>query len=193
MVNNKLERLYKRKRFQSSFKILSHSLYVWPTTSPPSVSRLSLTMWDLQHLTRLLAATVCYGDNSKEMHLRASAVSYGDSFTFLYVDNVRTSQETCLWASTVCCGDGFTFLYICDVHTSQETYLWASSACYADSCTFTLLLSHHSLNSRRYKSPRMSQNNDVMTSGMHLASIPCHVYRLLGKTASTYLRSCECI
>jgi hypothetical protein len=24
---------------------------------------------------------------------------YGDSFTLLYVDDVRTSQETCLWAS----------------------------------------------------------------------------------------------
>jgi hypothetical protein len=28
---------------------------------------------------------------------------------FLYVDDIRTSQETYLWASTVCCGNGFTF------------------------------------------------------------------------------------
>jgi hypothetical protein len=24
---------------------------------------------------------------------------YGDSYTFLYVVNIRSSQETCLWAS----------------------------------------------------------------------------------------------
>jgi hypothetical protein len=36
------------------------------------------TMWDPQHLTTLWASTVCYGDN----------------FTFVYVDDVRTSQET---------------------------------------------------------------------------------------------------
>jgi hypothetical protein len=33
----------------------------------------------------------------------ASTVCYGDSFTPLYVDDVRTSQET--RASTVCYGD----------------------------------------------------------------------------------------
>jgi hypothetical protein len=32
-----------------------------------------------------------------------------DSFTCLYVDSVRTSQETHLWASTACYGDSFTF------------------------------------------------------------------------------------
>jgi hypothetical protein len=47
--------------------------------------------------------------------------SYGDSFTCLYVDDVRTSQETRVWASAACYEDGFTFLYVDDVRTSQET------------------------------------------------------------------------
>jgi hypothetical protein len=38
---------------------------------------------------------------------------YGDSFTFIYVGDVRTSQET--YASTVCYGDSFTFIYVGDV------------------------------------------------------------------------------
>jgi hypothetical protein len=59
-------------------------------------------MWDSQHLTTLWASTACYGD----------------SFTFLYVDDVRTSQEA--RASTVSYGDSFTFLYVDDVCTSQE-------------------------------------------------------------------------
>jgi hypothetical protein len=29
--------------------------------------------------------------------LRAATACYGDSFTFLYVDDVRTSQETHYW------------------------------------------------------------------------------------------------
>jgi hypothetical protein len=33
----------------------------------------------------------------------------GDTFTFLYVDDVRTSQETHLLASMVCYGDSFNF------------------------------------------------------------------------------------
>jgi hypothetical protein len=33
---------------------------------------------------------------------------YRDSFTFLYVDDVSTLQETHVWASTACCGDSFT-------------------------------------------------------------------------------------
>jgi hypothetical protein len=47
----------------------------------------------------------------------------GDGFTFLYVDDVRTSQESHLWASTACYGDSFNLLYINDVRTSQETHL----------------------------------------------------------------------
>jgi hypothetical protein len=36
---------------------------------------------------------------------------------FLYVVQVRISQETHLWASMACYGDRFTFLYV-DVRTS---------------------------------------------------------------------------
>jgi hypothetical protein len=36
----------------------------------------------------------------------------GDRFTFLYVDYVRTSQETHPWVSKVCYGDSFTFAYL---------------------------------------------------------------------------------
>jgi hypothetical protein len=50
---------------------------------------------------------------------------------FLYVDDVRTSQET--WASMVCYGESFTFLYVDDVRTSQEAH--ASTAYYRDSFT----------------------------------------------------------
>jgi hypothetical protein len=46
----------------------------------------------------------------------------GDSFTLLYVDDVRTSQKTHLWAPTACYGNSFTFLYVDDVRTSQETH-----------------------------------------------------------------------
>jgi hypothetical protein len=48
---------------------------------------------------------------------------YEDSFTFLYVDHVRTSQETSLWDSKGCYGDSFTLLYVNDVLNSQETHL----------------------------------------------------------------------
>jgi hypothetical protein len=44
---------------------------------------------------------------------------YGDGFTLLYVDYIRTSQET--RASTACYWDSFTFLYVDDVRTSQKT------------------------------------------------------------------------
>jgi hypothetical protein len=33
-------------------------------------------------------------------------------------------------------GNNFTFLYVDDVRTSLETHLWASTACYTDSSTF---------------------------------------------------------
>jgi hypothetical protein len=39
---------------------------------------------------------------------------------FSYVDDVLTSEETHLWASTACYRDSFTFLYVGDVRTSQE-------------------------------------------------------------------------
>jgi hypothetical protein len=47
----------------------------------------------------------------------------GGKRSFLYVDDVRTRQETHLWASTACYGDSFTLLYVEDVRTSQETYI----------------------------------------------------------------------
>jgi hypothetical protein len=46
-----------------------------------------------------------------------------ESFTFLYVGDVRTWQETYLWASTGCYGNNFTFLYVDSVRMSHETYL----------------------------------------------------------------------
>jgi hypothetical protein len=55
-----------------------------------------------------------------------------DSFTSLYVDDVRTSQETHLWASKACCWDSFTFLYVDDVRTSPERHLWACTSRYGD-------------------------------------------------------------
>jgi hypothetical protein len=53
--------------------------------------------------------------------LWASTACYGDSFTILYVVDVRTSQQT--HASTVSYGDNFTFLYVDDVRTPQETHV----------------------------------------------------------------------
>jgi hypothetical protein len=66
-------------------------------------------MWAPQHLTTTQASTACYGD----------------SFTFLYADEDRTSQE--IQALPACYGDNFTLLYVDDVRTSQETQ--ASTAC----------------------------------------------------------------
>jgi hypothetical protein len=48
-------------------------------------------------------------------HLRTSTPCYGDSFTFLYVPDVRTSQETHLWVSKACYGYSFTYLYVDDI------------------------------------------------------------------------------
>jgi hypothetical protein len=62
---------------------------------------------------------------------------YEDSFTCLYVDEDRTSQERHLWSATACYGDRFTFLYVNDVisfaifvilmmeaiHTSASSFL----------------------------------------------------------------------
>jgi hypothetical protein len=44
------------------------------------------TVLDPQHFTNLMTFTTCYGD----------------SFTIIYVEDVRTSQETRLWASMAC-------------------------------------------------------------------------------------------
>jgi hypothetical protein len=45
----------------------------------------------------------------ERISFRPVTVGYGDSFTFLYADDVCTSQRTHLWASTTCYGDSFTF------------------------------------------------------------------------------------
>jgi hypothetical protein len=47
---------------------------------------------------------------------------YVDRFTFLYVDDVRTSQQTHVRASYE---DNVTFLYVDDTRTSQQTHVWA--------------------------------------------------------------------
>jgi hypothetical protein len=47
---------------------------------------------------------------------------YRDSYTFLYVDDVRTSQETHLQASTACYGDIFTFQYL-NVELHLRTFM----------------------------------------------------------------------
>jgi hypothetical protein len=64
----------------------------------------------------------------------ASMARYRDHFTFLYVDDVRTSQNTHLRASTACYRGIFTLLYVEDVRTSQETPM-ASMAGYRGSFT----------------------------------------------------------
>jgi hypothetical protein len=46
-----------------------------------------------------------------------------DSLTCLYVDDVRTSQETQVWAYTTCYGDNFNFeVYMLFVHRKKHTY-----------------------------------------------------------------------
>jgi hypothetical protein len=52
---------------------------------------------------------------------------YGDSFNFLYADDIRTSQETYIWASMACYGDRFNFyMQIIFVPHRKDTYrpLW---------------------------------------------------------------------
>jgi hypothetical protein len=72
----------------------------------------------------------------RRKHIRPSTACYGGSFTFVYVDDVRTLQETHLRPSTACHGDSFNFEYVDDVRTSQETHLRPSAACYGGSFTF---------------------------------------------------------
>jgi hypothetical protein len=40
----------------------------------------------------------------------------------LYVDDVCTSEETNVWTSMVCYGESFTFVYVDNVRTSQEAW-----------------------------------------------------------------------
>jgi hypothetical protein len=62
-------------------------------------------------------------------HTYGSMACYGHSFTFLYIDDVRISQETSLWASMACYGNCFTVLYADDVRNSEETQLYTSTVC----------------------------------------------------------------
>jgi hypothetical protein len=55
-------------------------------------------------------------------HLWVSTECYGDSFTFLYVDDVRASQETHIWAFTACNDDRFAFFFTFISH-SPTSYL----------------------------------------------------------------------
>jgi hypothetical protein len=69
-------------------------------------------------------------------HLWVSKACYEKSFTFLYADDLRTSQEAHLRASTAFYKDNFTFLYVDDNRTSQESHLWASTASCRDDFSF---------------------------------------------------------
>jgi hypothetical protein len=66
--------------------------------------------------------------------LQASTNCYGDCLTFLYIEDVGTSQETHVWTYIACYKDSFTFSHIEDVRTSQETHVW-TTPCYRDSFT----------------------------------------------------------
>jgi hypothetical protein len=76
---------------------------------------------------------VCYGDSftvyvdvlPHRKHVWGSTACYGVSCTFLYVDDIRTSQNAHLWVFTACYEDSFTLLYVDAVRTSEETHLWA--------------------------------------------------------------------
>jgi hypothetical protein len=57
-------------------------------------------------------------------------------YSFIYIDDVRTSEETRICASTTCYGDSITLFYIDDVRTSEETRVCASTTCYGDSCLY---------------------------------------------------------
>jgi hypothetical protein len=100
-------------------------------------------------------------DDLTSQQARASIVCYWDGFTCLYVDDVRTSQETRLWASTARYVEalhfymytmflphrkhsygsplpvaGIALFYVDYVRTSQKKHLWASTVCYGDTLTF---------------------------------------------------------
>jgi hypothetical protein len=74
-------------------------------TPPPSASRLPIQCGILTHLTALYA----------------SRDSYGDSFNLLYLDDVRTSQDTQVRAYIACYGDTFTFLCVVSIQNKEKT------------------------------------------------------------------------
>jgi hypothetical protein len=57
----------------------------------------------------------------------SSTVCYGDSFT-LYMQMMFVPRRKHLWTSMACYWDSFTILYVDDVRTSKETHVWASTA-----------------------------------------------------------------
>jgi hypothetical protein len=80
---------------------------MWYDTNLRECETIFKPSWDPHRLTTLYTSAACYGY----------------SFTFLYVDDVRTTQETHIWTSTACYGDSFSILYVENVRTSQETRL----------------------------------------------------------------------
>jgi hypothetical protein len=62
---------------------------------------------------------------------------YENGFTFSYVGDVRTSQETHMRATAAFYENGITFLYVDDIRTSQETHMRATTACYGDGFPFS--------------------------------------------------------
>jgi hypothetical protein len=68
-------------------------------------------------------------------HVKTSAPFYGDSFHFC-VNDIRASHET-LIDSTDCYEDSFNFLYVNDVRTSQITHVYTSTNSYEDTFIFS--------------------------------------------------------
>jgi hypothetical protein len=100
---------------------------------------------------------------SQETHLWASTPLRGDNLTFLYVYDIHASQEAHLWASTPRYGDRFTFSYVDSVHSSEETHLWASTTCYGVRFAFDFTFTHILLLLSRFRCPRDKSylKNDV--------------------------------
>jgi hypothetical protein len=59
-------------------------------------------------------------------HLWAYTASYEDSFTFLFIDCVRTSRETYLWISTACYAHNFIFVCMLMAFVPHRTHFYGS-------------------------------------------------------------------
>jgi hypothetical protein len=86
------------------------------TTLSPSVSRFSRQC----------------GIRSISQPYKFSMACYGDRFNFLYVDDIRISQELHLWSSTDCYCDSFTFLYVDDVRFEVFTAMTTKNCVFLD-------------------------------------------------------------